>query len=61
MLINNWYVAATAAELTAERPLGVRMLGLDFVLFRSSDGVTCLPDVCCHRGGALSDGKLAAG
>jgi len=61
MLINNWYVAATAAELQADRPLGVRMLGMDFVLFRSGDGITCLPDVCCHRGGALSDGRLAAG
>jgi phenylpropionate dioxygenase-like ring-hydroxylating dioxygenase large terminal subunit len=58
MLINNWYVAATSEEVPKDRPLSVRMLGLDFVLFRSGDHVVCLPDVCCHRGGMLSDGQL---
>ena len=62
MLINNWYVAALAEEVTADKPLGVRMLGLDFVLFRDSAGqAVCLSDVCCHRGGALSDGQLNDG
>jgi phenylpropionate dioxygenase-like ring-hydroxylating dioxygenase large terminal subunit len=59
MLINNWYVAATSEQVLPEAPYGVRMLGLDFVLFRNSDGdVSCLSDVCCHRGGALADGIL---
>lgn len=58
MLINNWYVAASVEELDAARPLAVRMLGLDFVLFRAAESIVCLPDVCCHRGGKLSDGKL---
>jgi phenylpropionate dioxygenase-like ring-hydroxylating dioxygenase large terminal subunit len=62
MLINNWYVAATAEEVPGDNPVGVRMLGFDFVLFRSTDGhVRCLSNVCCHRGGALCDGKLADG
>lgn len=61
MLINNWYVAATSAELPDDRPLGVRMLGLDFVLFRSGGSVSCLPGNCCHRGGALGDGRVANG
>ena len=62
MLINNWYVAALAADVTAGQPHGVRMLGLDFVLFRdSSDQPVCLSDVCCHRGGALADGKINGG
>jgi phenylpropionate dioxygenase-like ring-hydroxylating dioxygenase large terminal subunit len=26
MLINNWYVAATSAEVARDKPLGVRML-----------------------------------
>lgn len=60
MLINNWYVAAWSHEVTTRVPLGVRMLGCDFVLFRTADGgVACLTDVCCHRGGALSGGKVA--
>ena len=62
MLINNWYVAATAAEVHDGRPVGVRMLGLDFVLYRDAGGrVACLSNVCCHRGGALCDGKVADG
>jgi phenylpropionate dioxygenase-like ring-hydroxylating dioxygenase large terminal subunit len=59
MLINNWYVAATSEEVSAEHPLQVRMLGLDFVLFRADGRVSCFPDICCHRGGTLSDGKVA--
>ena len=59
MLINNWYVAATSEDVTAEKPLQVRMLGLDFALYRDTDNqVISLSDVCCHRGGALADGKL---
>jgi phenylpropionate dioxygenase-like ring-hydroxylating dioxygenase large terminal subunit len=61
MLINNWYVAATADEVPGDAPLAVRMLGLDFVVFRTGDRFVCFPDICCHRGGALSDGKVASG
>jgi len=61
MLINNWYVAASTDEIPRDRPLAVRMLGLDFALFRAGDRVVCLPDICCHRGGPLSDGKLHDG
>ena len=35
------------------------MLGLDFVLFRLENRFVCFPDICCHRGGTLSDGKLS--
>jgi len=59
MLINNWYVAAWSHEVTTRKPFGVRMLGCDFVLFRNAEGrVVCLSDVCCHRGGALTGGKI---
>jgi phenylpropionate dioxygenase-like ring-hydroxylating dioxygenase large terminal subunit len=61
MLINNWYVAAAAGEVTGDAPVGVRMLGLDFVLYRSDGQVRCLSNVCCHRGGALCDGSVTAG
>ena len=61
MLINNWYVAATVDEVPAEAPMPVRMLGLDFVLFRLENRFVCFPDVCCHRGGALSDGMVHGG
>jgi len=62
MLINNWYVAATADEVSDEQPHGVIMLGVDFVLFRGADGTPiCMAGVCGHRGGALADGKLNQG
>ena len=57
MIINNWYVAAESTEV-GESPVPVRMLGCDFVLFRTTDGqAACLSAVCCHRGGDLSRGK----
>ena len=61
MIINNWYVAADANELN-DKPMKVRMLGVDLVLFRDSDGnIACLSSTCCHRGGALSRGTVKDG
>jgi phenylpropionate dioxygenase-like ring-hydroxylating dioxygenase large terminal subunit len=61
MLINNWYVAATSEEVTTA-PHRTRMLGVDFVLYRSENGeLHCLSDVCCHRGGALHRGEVKGG
>lgn len=59
MFINNWYVANAVDDLKADEPMYVRMLGCDFVLFRDGKGaIHCLSDVCCHRGAALSQGKI---
>jgi len=61
MLINTWYIAAETNDLT-DQPLGVRLLGLDYVLFRDGNGATvCLANVCCHRGGSLSHGVVSNG
>ncbi len=61
MIINNWYVAAVTDELKDE-PFGIRMLGVDLVLFRDDGGhVACLSSVCCHRGGSLSRGTIREG
>ena len=58
MFINFWYCAATSEDI-ADRPVKVRMLGQDFVLFRDSGGaVNCLHDGCVHRGASLSQGTL---
>jgi len=60
MLINNWYVAAVAADIGAA-PTHSKMLGLDFVLFRDGQGkLHCVSDVCIHRGGALHRGQVTA-
>lgn len=56
MLINFWYPAVLASRL-GERPVKVRMLGRNFVLFRDSLGrAHCLSNVCLHRCGSLADG-----
>jgi phenylpropionate dioxygenase-like ring-hydroxylating dioxygenase large terminal subunit len=58
MYINFWYAAAISDKLT-DKPIKVRMLSHDFVLFRDSQGKAhCLSDTCIHRGAALSGGKM---
>ncbi|MCC5870444.1 MAG: aromatic ring-hydroxylating dioxygenase subunit alpha [Gammaproteobacteria bacterium] len=60
MLKNLWYVACLADELD-QRPRAARMLGHDFVLFRSAEGaIACLADTCVHRGAPLSQGRCVA-
>lgn len=59
MLMNNWYVAARSHEVNAEKPLIVRMLGQNFVLFRTPENnAVCLTNTCCHRGGSIGRGEL---
>ena len=59
MYINFWYPVALASEVTAEKPLRVKMLCLPFVAFRDSNGQAhVLSDTCAHRGGALGLGKI---
>jgi len=58
MYINFWYPMATSEELQ-DKPLKVRALGQDFVVFRGEDGkAKCLSNTCTHRGGSLSGGKI---
>ncbi len=61
MIINQWYVAEEAANIT-DKPKRVKMLGFDFVLFRDEKGtINCLSDVCIHRGASLGAGQLLNG
>jgi phenylpropionate dioxygenase-like ring-hydroxylating dioxygenase large terminal subunit len=61
MYINFWYPMATTAELT-DKPLRVRALAQDFVVFRDAEGkARCLSNTCTHRGGSLSGGKVVGG
>ncbi len=62
MYINFWYPICTSAELTADRPVPSRVLGLPFVAFRDAAGRACvLSDTCAHRGGSLGRGKVVDG
>lgn len=61
MIINQWYVAEEAANIS-DKPKRVKLLGFDFVLFRNAEGsVTCLSDVCVHRGASLGAGQVVNG
>ena len=56
MLTNLWYVAEWASKVK-DKPVKTRLLGQNFVLFRDTKGkVSCLSDICIHRGGSLSNG-----
>ena len=58
MLTDYWYIACCCREL-GRRPLGIRLLGKDIVLFRTTAGtVVALEDRCAHRNAPLSAGKV---
>jgi phenylpropionate dioxygenase-like ring-hydroxylating dioxygenase large terminal subunit len=46
-------------EELSDEPLLVRCMGLDFVIFRDTEGrANCLSNTCIHRGGSLAHGKM---
>jgi len=62
MYINFWYPIARSTEVTADKPLKVRLMTLPFVAFRDEAGhAHVLADTCVHRGGSLGEGKVKAG
>ena len=50
---------ASLAEVPAGRPLAVEVEGTRVVLARVGEAVYACGDVCAHRGGHLSEGKLS--
>ena len=59
MYINFWYPVCTSEELANDQPLRIKLLGLQFVAFRDTEGQAhVLSDTCVHRGGSLSKGKI---
>jgi len=59
MIRNQWYGILEGKELKGNSPIGVTRLGEKLVLWRSENGaINCLFDKCCHRGAALSAGKV---
>ena len=61
MLINQWYALCESATV-ADKPVPVRALGQQFVVFRDSQGaVRALSNVCVHKGGSLGHGEVVAG
>ncbi|MGI4812344.1 MAG: Rieske 2Fe-2S domain-containing protein [Janthinobacterium lividum] len=61
-LLNTWYVAAMASEITADSLLARTICDERIVLFRDAAGaVSALEDRCSHRGLPLSCGKKVGG
>lgn len=61
MIPEQWYPIFPARRLR-RRPVGVRRLDLDLVLWRDGEGrAVCMEDRCPHRGVALSPGRVRGG
>src|SRR3954470_3568993 len=58
VLIDDWHPAARVADLASGRPLGVRLLGEDVVLWRAGTTILAWQDLCVHRGTRLSLGQV---
>lgn len=61
-LLNTWYVAAFADEVTQAKPLSRTLLGRAVVLYRNGEGrALALDDRCAHRFAPLSMGRIVDG
>ena len=58
ILVNDWHIACPSGAVTADRPVGVTLLGEKVVLWRSKAGVRAWKDLCIHRGAHLSLGRV---
>ncbi len=58
VLLNDWHVVAYAPNLKAGKPLAVRLLEEDLVLWRMGESVQVWRDLCPHRGTRLSLGRI---
>jgi len=60
-LLNLWYLVADATEI-GNRPVGLKRLNRDIVLWRDANGaVNLVEDRCPHRGARLSRGRIIDG
>ncbi len=58
MLLDFWYPVSFSPEL-GRRPRRVTALGRELVVWRTRTGrISVLSDLCVHRGGALSQGRV---
>ena len=56
-----WFPVARLEDVDGGRPFGGRLLGRYLVVFRDAQGIGVALDVCPHRGGRLSDGRIEDG
>jgi phenylpropionate dioxygenase-like ring-hydroxylating dioxygenase large terminal subunit len=58
VLVDDWHPVARLEDVPATRPLAVRLLGEDVVLWRAAGSVLAWRDLCIHRGTRLSLGRV---
>ncbi len=58
VLVDDWHVVAHVADIEEGKPLAVRLLEEDIVLWRVGDRVHAWRDICLHRGTKLSLGRV---
>ena len=59
MIKNQWYGILESKAVKDKKPVGVTRMGEKLVFWRNENGkVNCIFDKCCHRGAALSGGKI---
>jgi phenylpropionate dioxygenase-like ring-hydroxylating dioxygenase large terminal subunit len=61
LLRRQWHIAARASDVPEDKPLAVRLLGMDVVLWRKGPEIAAWQDLCVHRGAKLSLGRVANG
>ncbi len=61
LLRREWFAVANLAEVPADRPHGVELLGRKVVLWRSGARILAWEDLCVHRGARLSLGRVENG
>jgi phenylpropionate dioxygenase-like ring-hydroxylating dioxygenase large terminal subunit len=57
-LSGEWFAIAWSREVEPGQLLARKLLDLEVVLWRSTQGIHCWRDLCVHRGAQLSLGKL---
>ena len=58
VLLDDWHVAAYAPDLVEGKPMAVRLLDEDLVLWSVGEQIHVWRDLCLHRGTRLSLGKV---
>jgi phenylpropionate dioxygenase-like ring-hydroxylating dioxygenase large terminal subunit len=58
VLIDDWHPVAPVEDLASGRPLAVRLLGEDVVVWRAGPTILAWQDLCIHRGTRLSLGQV---
>jgi phenylpropionate dioxygenase-like ring-hydroxylating dioxygenase large terminal subunit len=61
LLRREWMAVAWSREIETGKTIARRLMGIDLVLWRSSEGLHCWRDLCVHRGARLSLGTVRRG